>query len=112
MQQPSFSNGQTGVHLARRPRTSKPRSSRVCWSPFCSPVSDGGLRKKGSSRTKNRKRALSATSIASTQPASKKARVEETEDDDAAMSTAVTDPGPGALGLSSRTKAKVNIIVN
>ena len=39
MQQPSFSIGQTGEHLARIPVTSKPRSLRVCCSPFGSPLS-------------------------------------------------------------------------
>lgn len=72
------------------------------------------LRKKSHSQKKGRKRAPSATSIAPTQPPTKKARVEEIEDDDAAgsprvstMSTTITDPGPGALGISNRTKAKV-----
>ena len=37
MQQPLFSNGQTGEHLALIPVTSKPCSSRVCCSPFGSP---------------------------------------------------------------------------
>jgi hypothetical protein len=62
----------------------------------------------GSAQTKTRKRAPSATL---TQPPSKKAHVEEIEDDDAAGSgrsaKVSTDPGPGSLSISSRTKTKV-----
>jgi len=37
MQQSLFSNGQTGEHFARIPRTLNLRSSSICCRPFASP---------------------------------------------------------------------------
>lgn len=83
----------------------------------CSDPNVWCLQKKGSSKAKIRKHAPSPTSVPPTQPPLKKARVEEPEiEDDVAgslgeltMPTAVTDPGPSALGMSNWTKTMVNL---